>query len=170
MCNLRSISKAIDACGYDFELVSKPEHLAGASHCVLPGVGAFAQAMSRLSGAGLTRAVRDFAAAGRPVLGICLGMQLLAEKGDEGGATQGLGLVPGHVVRLEPGGALRIPHVGWNTVALERPHPIFARVKPSRDFYFVHSYQLTRAGDAALGATEYGVPFTSVVDPDNRVG
>ena len=171
LCNLRSISKAIYSLGFDFELVSRPEALASASHCVLPGVGAFRTAMERLEATGMVEALRAFARSSKPVLGICLGMQLLAARGEEGGESGGLSLVPGTVKRLGPHQRFRVPHVGWNTVKLTRPHALFEGVKPQRDFYFVHSYHLhADEADSVLAETSHGHTFVSAVARGNVVG
>lgn len=170
LCNLRSISRAVDETGHDFKLVSRPTELHDPTQCILPGVGSFRTAMERLDQSGLTEAVRTFAASGRPLLGICLGMQVLARMGEEGGRRGALGLIDGEVTRMEAPG-LRLPHIGWNTVTLTRPHPLFAGVKPSRDFYFVHSYHLRPQDPAAvLAETEYGTSFVSAVAWKNIVG
>ncbi len=173
MGNLRSVAKAVWSLGQDFVMVREPVGLAAVSHCILPGVGQFRTASERLVASGLREALRGFAGDGRPLLGICLGMQLLADDGDEGGGSPGLGVVPGRVTKLEPGGDLRVPHVGWNTVALRRAHPVFAAVLPRRDFYFVHSFAFRAAAaddDVVLGETEHGSAFTSVVARGSVVG
>jgi len=170
MGNLRSVAKAVWSLGLDPVMVRDPAALADTSHCILPGVGMFRTASDRLVASGLRDALRDYAFDGRPLLGICLGMQLLADDGDEGGGSPGLGVIPGRVTRLEPGGELRVPHVGWNTVALRRAHPLFAAVLPKRDFYFVHSFAFRAGGDDVLGETEHGATFTSVVARASTVG
>jgi glutamine amidotransferase len=171
MGNLRSISNAIDQLGFDVHWVRGPADLDDVTHCVLPGVGNFHAAAKRVQDAGLTEALRAFPAE-RPLLGICLGMHLLADRGDEGGGSVGLGLIPGHVRRIDgQRGALRVPHVGWNAVDICRPHPLFEHVKPGRDFYFVHSYHFDPSDPAArLAETEYGVPLASAVAKGRVVG
>ena len=111
--------------GFDFELVATPEALASISHCILPGVGAFAVAMERLTQANMVGALQTFAATGKPMLGVCLGMQLLADSGDEGGGASGLGLIGGSVRRMPTSASLRVPHIGWNAVEATRKHPVF---------------------------------------------
>ena len=171
MGNLRSVENAIYSLGHDPRLIAAPAELDDLSHLIIPGVGAFAAAMNRMADAGLTDAVRAFGASGRPVLGLCLGMQLLATQGDEGGETPGLGLVPGTVKRLDPALVPLIPHVGWNSVEVARPHPIFKGVKTGVDFYFVHSYIVaTDHPDAVLGTTDCGERFASVIGRANAVG
>ena len=117
MGNLASVQRALEECAVAAEVAADPAALARASHVVLPGVGAFGDAMARLRDGGWVAPLRQLAADGIPLLGICLGMQLLADCGEEGGAHDGLGLIPGRVVRLHPVGAReRVPHVGWNEV------------------------------------------------------
>lgn len=171
MGNLRSVSNAIHSLGYDFHLVDVPAELASVTHLVIPGVGSFRAAMERICQAGLYGPIREFAAAGRPVLGVCLGMQLLASEGEEGGQFQGLGLVPGRVVRLDLERVPAIPHVGWNEVRQESPHPVTTGIPSGADFYFVHSYHLIPEclGDV-YGWTDYGQSVASIVGTANVVG
>lgn len=170
MGNLRSVSKAIWSLGLDPVLITGPSDLGQVSHCILPGVGMAGTAWGRLASTGLGPAIRSFAATGKPVLGICLGMQLLADYGDEGGGTPGLGLIAGRVSRLEVADRFRVPHVGWNTVELRRPHPLFEGVLPGRDFYFVHSYVVHATEAAVLGETDHGGRFHSVIVSGNVAG
>lgn len=152
--NIRSVLAAFDQIGVPATAASSPSVLANAGHVVLPGVGAFAAAMDVLAREGWVDAIRSHVAAARPFLGICLGMQLLASEGDEGGPSAGLGLVRGSVVRLEPGPLLtRIPHVGWNDVAFPRPSRILGGVPAGTDFYFSHSYMLHPDDDQTVVAT-----------------
>lgn len=142
-CNLRSVFRALEECGGDPFVAETPADLDRATHLVLPGVGTFAAAMDGLAARGMIEPVRTAARdAGIPLLGICLGMQLLASSGDEGGARDGLDLIPGRIARLTPANpAERLPHVGWNGVVPEEPaHPLFAGIAPGEDLYFVHSY------------------------------
>lgn len=170
LCNLRSVEKAVYSRGGDSVFVKDAAGLAGCDKLILPGVGSFRAAMERITQAGLYEAIRAFADT-RPVLGICLGMQLLATWGDEGGGTKGLDLVPGRVQRLEPGAGLRVPHIGWNTVELARPHPLFEGIKPNRDFYFVHSFHLVPDAAAdVLATTVHGPKFVSAVARGHVVG
>lgn len=157
MGNLRSVSNAVSHCGLDHRVVTRAAELEGCSHLIVPGVGSFAIAMARMAERDLRSAIRDFAATGRPVLGICLGMQLLASRGEEGGRTDGLDLIPGSVVRFREDAVPAIPHVGWNEVRIRTRHPCFDRVKNGVDFYFVHSYHLVPDDPSdLLGTVEYG--------------
>jgi glutamine amidotransferase len=171
MGNLHSVANAVDAMGYDPVLVRQPDELQKATHCILPGVGSFRVASERLSITGFCNAIREFAARERPVLGICLGMQLLSDCGEEGGESPGLGLIAGRVKKLVVDKKVRLPHVGWNTVSLRRDHPVWKGVKSQRDFYFVHSYAFTSdISETILGETDHGTSFTSVVAKDHILG
>jgi len=169
MGNLRSVQKALEKLGYQASITSDPQVVEVAGGVVLPGVGAFADAMANLHQGGLVQAMQQFATSGRPLLGICLGMQLLFESSEEDGEHQGLGLLPGRVLRLPPG--LKIPHMGWNQVRPQGACPLLAGIPEETDFYFVHSYYVS-PGDAAItaGVTEYGIPFSSVVARGNLYG
>ena len=169
--NQGSIREAIYSLGHDPVPVSAPEHLEDLTHLILPGVGAYSHAMALLQGNGLIQPLRTFAASGRPLLGICLGMQLLASIGDENGPTEGLALVGGRVSRLPERPAIRVPHVGWNEVTFVQPHPVFEGVKDGMDFYFVHSYQfLPERESSTLGRTQHGAPVVCAVGERNVVG
>jgi glutamine amidotransferase len=168
--NLGSLRQAVHSQGWDTVFVSRPDDLADLTHLLLPGVGAFSAAVQRLHHSGLFTAIRRFAAEGRPVLGICLGMQLLAERGTEGGDIEGLGLVPGRVIPIEAPG-LRLPHVGWNNARQAQPHPLLEGIRNDVDFYFVHSYRLSAVYPGhVLARTEYGESFPSIVGKGNVAG
>lgn len=166
MGNLSSVKRAFEECGADAFISENPADCARADHIVLPGVGAFPDGMAALTGGGWVEPLRR---AGReeriPLLGICLGMQLLADRGFEGGETAGLGLIPGAVCRLvvvTP--ADRIPHVGWNEVHHRGGHPLLAGVSSGADFYFVHSYHFEAAqAEDVVATTPYCGSFISVV-------
>ena len=169
--NLRSVAKALARSGMDPVVTAEPEVVTRCSGLVLPGVGAFAAAARSLREAGLNDAVAEAIAAGRPYLGLCFGLQLLFDEGDEHGVTQGFGLLAGRVERFPEhdvdGSLLRIPHIGWNEVRFSGSHPMLERL-PERDiFYFVHSYRPVPA-DAAMivGRTDYGGEFASAVARD----
>ena len=174
LCNLDSIARAIEHCGGDPKVTADPGDLNGLDRIIIPGVGAFAKAMKNLRDIGLDQAIHEQRARRRlPVLGICLGMHLLAEESNEGGVTHGLGLLAGWVSRLVPSvKGERVPHIGWNEVWPEHPHPLFKGVDPRTDFYFVHSYHLTPADPTVcLAHTPYCGMFTSAVAMgDNVVG
>jgi len=172
MGNLASVQRALEECGAAAEVSDDPATLAQASHVVLPGVGAFGDAMARLATGGWIAPLRQLAADGIPLLGICLGMQLLADYGEEGGAHDGLGLIPGRVVRLHPGDAReRVPHVGWNEVSAQRADPLLESIAPRTDFYFVHSYHFVAVkAEHAVAHTPYCGEFVSVVRAGSVMG
>lgn len=169
--NLGSLRNALHNEGWDTVSVSAEDDFTDLTHLVLPGVGAFCAAMDRLKQSGLIEPIRRFAAQGRPMLGICLGMQILAESGTEGGDVPGLGLIPGHVVRVVPGAGLRLPHVGWNNAMQVAKHPLLVGIRNDVDFYFVHSYRFLAAKtENVLAKTDYGEEFPSIVGNGNVVG
>lgn len=173
MSNIDSVVRALTECGGKPFVASKPSTLTQADSIVLPGVGAFADGMRELHKRGFDDAIRTEAIENRiPVLGVCLGMQMLASHGDEGGDTPGLGLIDGRVTRLSgPGGSERIPHVGWNGVIPQQDCPLMRGIQPGSDFYFVHSYHLQCAHDGnAVARTDYCGGFTSVVRRDYIFG
>jgi len=169
--NLQSVWNALHELGFEPQFVDESGDYASLTHLVIPGVGNFRAVMTHLAERAIPPQVRGFAASGRPVLGICAGMQLLAREGAEGGRTEGLGLVDASVERLAGGAGLRLPHVGWSTVHFRHPHPVFEGLKSDRDFYFVHSYAMHVAREADwLGESTYGEPFVSVVGRGNVIG
>jgi len=169
--NLRSVAKALERCALRVEVTGTPEALARADAVVLPGVGAFKDAAESLSARGLDAALLEAVRAGKPYLGLCLGLQLLFEEGHEHGVTKGFGLLRGRVERFpEPmpagsgGRPLRVPHIGWNEVRFAGSHPMLAALPAQENYYFVHSYRAVPADGAdVVGRTEYGGPFASAV-------
>lgn len=171
MGNLRSMANAIDQNGFDPLVVREASAFHGLTHLVIPGVGNFGAAMSEITVRNLRQGIRDFADSGRPLLGVCLGMHLLAAQGEEGGQNKGLGFITGTVRRLESGPGLRVPHVGWNVLHVCRDHPVFEGIKADRDFYYVHSFAMVCESDEnVLGTTDYGGPITAVVGRGNVLG
>lgn len=168
MGNRRSVVKALERVGGQPQLSGDPAVLREASGLVVPGVGAFPEAMRRLQRAGLDELVRERALAGVPVLGLCLGMQLLFEHSGEHEGADGLGLLPGEVVRLAAGG-LKLPHIGWNEVTFTRRSPLVAGLGDTAAFYHVHTY-VPAGEEVALGHGTYGVRFVSLVERDNVFG
>ena len=169
--NLGPLRQALYSLGQQVALISAPSAPDDVSHLLLPGVGAFRAAMGKLAGAGLVEPIREFVKSRRSLLGICLGMQLLATEGDEGGVTPGLALVPGRVVPLAPKAGFRIPHVGWNEIRRARQHPVLQGIRNDGDFYFVHSYQFAADEPADVYAeAEYGEPFSAIVGRANVLG
>lgn len=169
--NLRSVENAVYQNGFDPLIVSDATKFADLTHLIIPGVGNFSAAMPEFDRRGLRQPILDFVASSRPVLGVCLGMQLLMAVGEEGGINDGLGLIAGRVVRMTPPNGYRIPHVGWNVVEMRRDHPVCEGIKSRRDFYFVHSYAAQCAEDAdVIGVTEHGGPVTAIIGRDNVIG
>lgn len=169
MGNLRSVRKGFEKAGWSARVVHSAEEVLTAEGVVLPGVGAFANAMENLRNARLTGAIRQVIAEGRPFLGICLGMQLLFEASEEWGFTGGLGIFPGVVKRLPAG--LKIPHMGWNNVFLTKENPLTEGIAQNSYFYFVHSYYVdTPDRDLISGLTPYGLNFASMVARKNVFG
>lgn len=162
--NLVSIAQGLEAIGAAPSVVAEPRGLRDIDALIVPGVGAAAPAMRRLAKAGLVAPIRDWIAAGRPYLGICLGLQLLFETSDEDGAEM-LGVLPGRVVQLRD--APTLPHIGWNQVELTREHPLFDGIPSGTDLYFVHSFagepDPSRSGGVTLATTSHGASFVSAV-------
>lgn len=170
--NIGSLRGALYSQGWDTQTVATAADMVDITHLFLPGVGSFAVAMQRLHIAGLVDPIRQHAAGGRPMMGICLGMQLLADRGIEGGASEGLGLIPGKVARLEVDPKLRLPHVGWNVFhPQQQQHPLLKGIRAEVDFYFVHSYFFNVLCEADIvGTTEYGMCYPSFVASGSVVG
>jgi glutamine amidotransferase len=170
MGNLRSVENAVYQNGFDPVVVTSAAVFDDLTHLILPGVGNFRAAVPELANRQLKQPILDFVASGRPLLGTCLGMQLLMTSSEEGGTNAGLNLVAGRVTHLATEG-LRVPHVGWNVLNMTQQHPVFQGIKSGRDFYFVHSYAAVCEHDSdLLGTTEYGGAVTAVVGRANVVG
>jgi glutamine amidotransferase len=170
--NLRSVAKALMRSGLAPEVTADPGAVRAADAVVLPGVGAFADAVETLRAKGLTDAVVASIESGRPYLGLCLGLQVLFDESEEHGHTEGLGLLRGRVerfaVRDTDGRPLRVPHIGWNEVAFAGSHPMCAELPADDCFYFVHSYRAVPAdARVAVGRADYGGPFAAAVAKDN---
>lgn len=170
ICNLGSLVGALESLGFDPEPVRDPAGIEACGRLLLPGVGAFAHGMSTIDAAHLAEPIRRGAATGKPLLGICLGMQLLFEHGEEVESRAGLGLLPGHVRRMREEAALPLPHVGWNEVLRVRSHPLLEGIKPGVDFYFTHSFCADTAPDIVVAAAEYSERFAAIVARGNVVG
>jgi len=171
MGNLKSVFNAVYIMGYDAKIITAEDNFEDLSHLIIPGVGSFNKVMRLIHHAGLMQKIHLFAASQRPLLGICLGMQLLADFGVEQGKIDGLGLIAGKADRLNPGPDLPLPHVGWNSVQFLKGHPVFAGIKTDRDFYFVHSYNVVcKDRFNVYGITHYGRDFDSIVGKKNIIG
>jgi imidazole glycerol-phosphate synthase subunit HisH len=170
MGNLRSVEKALARAGAEAEMTREHDRLTSADGVVLPGVGAFPMAMRNLRELGLDTVLKSIAAAGVPVLGICLGMQLLFERSSENEESEGLGLLQGRVERL-PAPGLKIPLIGWSPVAWATRSRLTDELADACPFYFVHSYAPTGVSDEdVLGTTEYGERFTCAVEREAVFG
>lgn len=166
MGNLRSVEKALEKVGGDVKVSRDPDDVRRADAIVLPGVGAFGDAMDNLRKRGLVEAIREEVAAGKPFLGICLGLDLIFEESDEHGLHEGLGLLPGRVELLPT--KLKIPHIGWNDVSIRKPSRLLDGVPDGSYFYFVHSYVVVPLQDSdILCTTDYGCDFVSAIQRGN---
>ncbi len=169
--NVRSVSNAVEYCGGDAVVTSDAKIIDDASHIILPGVGAFGDAMDALNKRELPGILhQQVFEKGKPFLGVCLGMQLLADKSLEHGEHKGLGWIAGEVVKLEPGAdGLKIPHMGWNNIEIENAHPLFEGFSPAQlNFYFVHSFHFSPAdSNAVVARCAYGTNFAAAVAKDN---
>lgn len=164
MGNLRSVAKALEHLAEPCEISSDPEKVAGAERLILPGVGAFGDAMEELGRRGLVPAIHRYVATGRPMLGICLGMQVLMDSSEEAPGVAGLGLIPGTVRRFRT--ELKVPHMGWNRVRQLTGAPLFKELADEEYFYFVHSYYCDPTPEhqeAVAGRTDYALDFPSVL-------
>ena len=170
--NLFSLAHSLKAVGAEALVTGDATAILRADRVILPGVGAFGDAAKKLRDTGLDAVVRDIAARGTPVMGICLGMQLLLEKSFEFGEHAGLGLIPGEVRPIAgviPAG-LKIPHIGWHALETRKPHPIFRNVRPGNCVYFIHSYYGANCDDSVIATAEYGAPLTAAVAKGNVCG
>ncbi len=168
MGNLRSVQKGFERVGHSAVITSDPAVLAEADRIVLPGVGAFRDAIAALHARKLVEPIRMAVESGKPFLGICLGLQLLFDKGFEDGEYEGLGIVPGEVVRFRVPREFKVPHMGWNSVRFKRRPPIFEGIEDGAYFYFVHSYYVVPKDEAVVATeTEYASPFCSSIWRDN---
>ncbi len=173
MGNLASVQNAFAKLGRDAAVESDPDRLASYDKLVLPGVGAFGDAMEHLQSRGMDEALKAFAASGKPMIGICLGMQLLFQSSEEFGSTEGLGLIEGKVVAFDTARfshPLKVPHMGWNRM-FTRSHPLFDGLDEEHYLYFVHSFHaVCDDAEDVIGETEYGYRFTSAVARENVMG
>ena len=165
--NLQSVEKALRHLGCQCQITADPGELAAAQAAVLPGVGAFGDAMGQLRARGLEEPIRRFVSSGKPFLGICLGLQILFEESEESPGVKGLGLLRGRVLRLPKESGLKIPHIGWNSLTIRKPGGLFAGVEGEPYVYFVHSYYLQAEEDVVAATAEYGAAIHAAVQKDN---
>ncbi len=168
MGNLRSVQKAFERVGHAAAITADPRTLERADHIVLPGVGAFADAIAELRRRELVEPIRNAIDSGKPFLGICLGLQLLFDVSYEDGEHEGLGIVPGEVRRFDVPAEYKVPHMGWNEVSFRRRAPIFAGIEDGAHFYFVHSYHVAPKDIRIVdGEASYPKPFCATIWRDN---
>ena len=170
--NLFSLVCSFKNIGVETVVTDDPEVIRAADKLILPGVGAFGDARRKLAETGMDKLILEEAKKGKPIMGICLGMQLLFEKGNEYGVHEGLGLLSGEVVPMEgelPAG-YKIPHIGWNSMIFKKDNPLFRYIKDGDYVYFVHSYFVKNCEDSLLATTEYGPELTAAVAKDNIYG
>lgn len=168
MGNLRSVQKGFERVGHAAEITSDPLELAHADRIVLPGVGAFEDAIAELKRRDLVGPIKDAIASGKPFLGICLGLQLLFDVSYEGGEFAGLGVIPGEVVRFQVPPEYKVPHMGWNACHIAKRAPVLGETAEGTHFYFVHSYHCVPRDPAVISLTaDYPQPFVAAVWKDN---
>ena len=165
MGNLRSVQKAVQFLGHEACITDDPERIAQAAQIIVPGVGAFADAMLALKARGLDTLLREKAASGTPMLGICLGMQLFFDSSEEDGYHEGLGLIPGAVIQLPK--TVKVPHMGWNDLTFERTCPLFEGLAEPVQVYFVHSFYIPGSNPAVIARCDYGVSIGAAVRREN---
>ena len=171
MGNLRSVAKAIEVCGGDVNIVTKPEELFKMDKIVLPGVGAIKDCMLNLKKFKLIEALKEFIKNGKYFLGICLGFQALFEESTEFGHTKALGIIKGKVQKFENLGKLPVPHMGWNRIIIKKNSPILYGIKTDDYFYFAHSfYVIPEKSNDILTETDYGINFVSSINRENIFG
>ena len=169
MGNLRSVQKSLEGVGYKAEITSDPDKVAAASGIILPGVGAFADAIENLKTSGMVDAIMHVIKKGKPLLGICLGMQLLMTVSEENGFYNGLGVIEGQVLKIPA--TVKVPHMGWNSITVKREHKLISGVKNNSYFYFVHSYYVKPDNEEYAAAyTHYGIDYCSIIAKDNVMG
>ena len=169
--NTGSVARALDRLGADVTLASKPDELGTVSRVVIPGVGSFKNAMLTLRDSGWIELLQTHVNAGKPLAGICLGMQLLMDSGEEGGGHSGLALIAGSVSSMKVNQGDKLPHMGWNDISVSQSHKLLEGVRPGSDYYFAHSYVVRPSDpDAIVATTTYGEQFASIIASDNVVG
>ena len=172
--NLKSVERALTKLGFACGITARKEDILCAERVIFPGVGAAGKAMADLKVTGLDSVIREAVLAGKPVMGICLGAQIVLQRSEENDADC-LGIIPGTVKRFPgdlsgDGGRLKIPHMGWNGVDLEKGHPVLEGIKPADEFYFVHSYYPSPSEKGfVLGTTDYGIRFPSIIGRNSLI-
>jgi len=168
MGNLRSVQKAFEKVGVEAEITSDPEQLRKAEKIVVPGVGAFEDAIAELHRRSLVEPICEAIRGGTPFLGICLGLQLLFDVSHEGGRFEGMGVIPGEVVRFQDQAGVKIPHMGWNQVVIRQPVPLMKGIDEGSHFYFVHSYYVVPTDQSVVAVEcDYHQRFCAMIWRDN---
>ncbi len=166
--NIKSVEKALQYLGQDVRITRNAEEILFADRVILPGVGAFGDAMEKLSSYGLIDVIKEYTESGKPFLGICLGLQLIFDESEESPGVRGLGLVPGRIRRIPEGPGRKVPHIGWNDIKTSPDSLLFRGIPDGSYVYFVHSYYLDAADKSVVAATtEYGVKIDAAVEAGN---
>jgi len=169
--NLLSVFNSLNSMGINSKIIPHSELNEKFTHLIIPGVGSFGHAMKKVNIKIVKKKILEFYKSERPILGICLGMQLMADYGEEGDGAEGFGLISGKAIKIPRKNNLILPHVGWNTVKFVRKHPIFENIKSEIDCYFVHTYYFqAEERNNIFGETQYGINFTSVIGQKNLIG
>ena len=171
MCNIGSLRKAMENIGARIQIITSDTDWVDCDRYILPGVGHFSEAVKMLDRSGLRDKILEVTSSGSPLLGICLGMQLLADTSEEGPGEKGLGLIPGRVKKLKFNGKERIPHVGWNEVKIKKECELLSEVNCSNDFYFVHSFYYVPDNNVnQVATTNHSIEFTSIIQKEHIMG
>lgn len=165
MGNLRSVQKGLESIGLNASIATDPDQVVAAEGVILPGVGAFADAIKNLKDTGMDKAIFEIVRLNKPFLGLCLGMQLMFSESEEDGIYQGLDIIKGRVIKLPPGE--KVPHMGWNQINPVGGSPLFKGIPDGSYFYFVHSYYCAPEEDATIATSQYGIEFTCAVQKGN---
>mgnify|MGYP000094006546 CR=1 FL=1 len=167
--NIRSVANAVYQLGFDYKIIDSAQQFNEVSHIILPGVGYFSTAMEHAHNLQLFKPLKEQVEhEQKPLLGICLGMQLLLEHSEEGD-TRGFGFIPGNATKFDSN-SLRVPHIGWNNILLNQPHPVLSGIPDNTDYYFVHSYFCQTDDKYTLAHTEYGNKYASIIARNNVIG
>ena len=165
--NIRSVEHALKSMDVPYVLSSDPEVLKKADKLILPGVGAYGDAMEKLNASNLTNTIKELTGNGKPLLGICLGLQLLFESSEESPGVEGIGILKGHILKIPSDGSLKIPHMGWNSLSMPKQSRLLKGIKEGSYVYFVHSYYLMADEDVVIATSDYGVTIHAAVEKDN---